>query len=230
MGAFRSRRQTIDPSYDLLPPRPLPRTKQRPEARADVVDAEFVTVRDKPRRSFDARSYNDNLRNAAAKAAPAVDQGWYARLTEALEAGERKLARLSVDLFSMLVAITVVIAFGLAGGFSLMFYTDGAPAGTTVPSALSIDHVSLTPQDANGMPVLLINGVVENNTPGIRKVPQIRAEFRQDGRMIASMLVTPPVSEIGPGQSHGFSAKLRHPGGKMPEVRLSFTDTDASGS
>jgi len=230
MGAFRTRQQTIDPAYDLLPPRPLPRTPRPPQAHADVVDAEFVTVRDVQRRSFDARSYNDNLRNAAAKAVPAVDHGWYARLSETLDAGERRLARLSVDLFSMLVAITVVIVFGLAGGFSLMFYTDGAQAGTAVSCALTIGHVSLTPQDANGMPVLLINGIVENNTSGIRKVPRIRAEFRQDGRMIASMLVTPPVSEIGPGQSHGFAAKLRHPGGKMPEVRLSFTDTDASGS
>jgi hypothetical protein len=230
MGAFRSRQQKIDPSYDLLPPRPLPRTPLRPEPRADVVDAEYVTVRDTPRRSFDARSYNDNLRDAATKTAPAANRGLAPRLSSAIEAGERVLARLSADLFSALVAIVVVIVFGLAGGFSLMFETGGTQAVAATPTTLSITHVSLTPQDANGMPVLLINGVVENNTAGIRKVPRIRAEFRQDGRMIASMLVTPPVLEIGPGQSHGFAAKLRHPGGKMPEVRLSFTDTDASGS
>lgn len=230
MGAFRSRQQKIDPSYDLLPPRPLPRTPRKPEALADVVDAEFVTVRDTPRRSFDARSYNDNLRHAKAKAAPVASPGFATRLSRSFDAGEKLLARLSADLFSALVAIIVVIVFGLAGGFSLMFDADGTQAVAATPSALAITHVSLTPQDANGMPVLLINGVVENNTPGIRQVPRIRAEFRLDGRMIASMLVTPPVSEIGPGQSHGFSAKLRHPGGKMPEVRLSFTDTDASGS
>ncbi len=42
------------------------------------------------------------------------------------------------------------------------------------------------------------------------------------------MLIEPPITEIGPGQSHGFSAKLRHPGGKTPEIKLSFIETDAS--
>jgi hypothetical protein len=31
-----------------------------------------------------------------------------------------------------------------------------------------------------------------------------------------------------PGFSHGFSAKLRHPGGKTPDIKLSFVEAGAS--
>jgi hypothetical protein len=79
------------------------------------------------------------------------------------------------------------------------------------------------------MEVLLINGIVENNGHDVQAVPTIRADlFVAKGEKVASMLIEPPVAEIKPGLSHGFSAKLRHPGGKTPEIRLSFAQTDVS--
>jgi len=42
------------------------------------------------------------------------------------------------------------------------------------------------------------------------------------------MVIEPPVRQMQPGFSHGFSAKLRHPGGKTPEIKLSFVEAGAS--
>ena len=79
------------------------------------------------------------------------------------------------------------------------------------------------------MEVLLINGIVENNSNDPQALPAIRADlFASKGEKVASMLIEPPVQDIKAGLSHGFSARLRHPGGKTPEIKLSFAETGVS--
>jgi hypothetical protein len=142
---------------------------------------------------------------------------------------ESALGRLSVDAYSAVVALVVIVVFCLSGGFAVI-------SGKQVPAVVEVDplgitHVSITPQDAGGMEILLIHGIVENIGTDKLDVPAIRADmFATNGQLVASMLIEPPVREIGSGHSHGFSAKLRHPGGKTPKVKLSFVDTGVSGS
>ena len=79
--------------------------------------------------------------------------------------------------------------------------------------------------------VLSINGIVENHGGDVLAVPNIRADLMsENGQLVASIVINAPVAEILAGQSHGFTTKLRHPGGKTPRVKLSFMETGVSGS
>ena len=101
-------------------------------------------------------------------------------------------------------------------------------AGITVNPALSFSHVTLTQRDQNGMHILVLNGVIENGTGVDASVPPIRADFLAGDRVLASILVEPPTRMLGIGESRGFMARLPHPGGKTPDVRLSFMPQGAS--
>jgi len=218
MNAFRFRRHDVEFDVDLLPPerayRPVPRAGF-PLAN-DVSDAKFVTVND-PVGALRSRIQDELNRRPSSKANqfwPSAVEGAYQQLAQL----EARLGTLSERSFTSLVAAVVLIVFLTAGGFCLFGSNQPAPMGR----ALDISHVSLTPQMADGMPVLLVNAIVENRAAVVQRLPDIRADLYLDGRLAASTLIAPPAEEIGSGQSRGVVAKLRHPGGKKPELKLSF--------
>jgi hypothetical protein len=88
----------------------------------------------------------------------------------------------------------------------------------------------MTPQDANGMRVLLINGILENHGDEQRAMPSIRADLISGEVVLASTLISPPQGVLEGRQSRGFSAKVPHPGGKLPDLRLSLAARGVSGS
>jgi hypothetical protein len=45
--------------------------------------------------------------------------------------------------------------------------------------------------------------------------------------VIASTYIEPPVANLDGGESRGIVTRLQHPGGKTPEVRLSFEEAGA---
>lgn len=223
MAMFRPFRNQTAHDYDLLmPDLPAARPKTGARVQRETIDAEFVTVKETIYRDYG----NDNRRTVyqqgEGKRVGALDT-FQAMIAWA----DRKLSSLSVDGYSAVVAAAAVGMFIVSGGFSVVPTQDqAAPA---LPEPLAISHISITPQDAGGMEILVINGIVENSTSDIQEIPAIRADlFAAKGEKVASMLIEPPVNEIGPGLSHGFSAKLRHPGGKTPEIKLSFVETGAS--
>lgn len=228
MSAFRYRKQSADAGIDLLPPERRAQTLHRRPivGPADIVDAHFVIVKDKPRRDFADRRFNDN------QPFPGVFRATdgrtrLARLFEAAIANvETLLERLSDRSFAVLVATVFSGVFAVAGVLSDI----GASNMPSAPNAAALDitHVSLTPQDANGMRVLLINAIVENHSTGRIHVPTVRADLLSNGEIVASTLIAAPVDVIDAGHSRGFSARLQHPGGKLPELRLSFAEADAS--
>ncbi|MHA7971481.1 hypothetical protein [Rhizobium sp. CAU 1783] len=227
MNAFRSRRHAAAPDIDLLPPdRPRMPHAWPIRVTEDIVDAEFVTVRETtPRRPSDARSSNDNHRRTA-------DRGWAAsrpasRRTFAagiLSRLESLLQTLSDKGFAAFVSLVFVAIFALAG---LMVGEPGARANA---EPLDITHVSLTPHDDDGMRVLQVNAIIENRGTRTSVLPKLRADLIAGGQVIASTYIETPVSEIDAGHSRGITARLLHPGGKMPELRLSFEETGASRS
>lgn len=214
MSAFRYQKQAVAADLDLLPP---DRARRRIEpqqrgARADVVDAQFVTVRE---------THRPAPRPAVAPAIAPADFRAFVRIT--FEAVEARLQRLSDVSFSLLVAIAFVSIFSLAG--QLVFGSSEHPEIAAKP--LDFTHVNLTPQDRNGMRVLLLNAIVENRTAYEVALPRLRADLLIDGQVIASTYIEPPVESLDGGESRGLVTRLQHPGGKMPEVRLSFEEAGA---
>ena len=207
---------------DILPPEPAPgRVRGTHRGSGTVLDAHFVTVRRSAVRKTRSSTTEDDAGLFRWRGANAP----LASLS--VTRAEQALSRLSADMFSAVVALVFVLVFALTGGFSLFV---GKPAGGQGMAALDFTHVSLTPQDANGMQVLLINGIVENRGQDRLTLPAIRAELVDGQSILSTALIEPPVSEIVGLQSHGFSARIPHPGGKALELRLSFAERDASGS
>ncbi|AUW44643.1 Membrane protein [Rhizobium leguminosarum] len=215
MEASSFSRRTPGQAYDFLPPEPANR-QYRSARPADISDAEFVTLGKVRPREFSARTYNDNRKRMAAAQA-AQPPLMPAMAASVLRTVESWLQRASMRSFAALVLALVVLVFGLAGGFSGLSgerATSGAP--------LHFTHVTVTPRDANGMRVLVINGIIENESGTTQTVHPIRADLVTDERLTASIVINPPADVIYSGQSRGFSARVQHAGGKMPEVRLSF--------
>ncbi len=215
MSAFRNRRRTAEAIIDLLPPeRPARGGRTSPGRRsvADVADAQFVTVA-KNIRTAGAKSWcNDNHDNRPVSSAAGSVVGGV----------EGVLGRLSDRNFALLVALVFGAVFTAAG----LFASPGRDSPIRA-AALDITHVTLTPQDANGMQVLLVNAIIENHGPGQRSMPRVRADLLSGGQVVASTFIDTPIGSIGAGESRGLAARLRHPGGKLPELRLSFADEDA---
>ncbi len=223
MAMFRSSRRQAAFDFDLLMPEtPVRRTARAANPTPDVVDAEFVTIKENRSR----QPGNDNrgaTRRQMEKPSVTVGVLGYAFIGWV----DRKLSRLSVDAYSALVAGLAILVFVCSGGLSVVVPEKSAIAASVNP--LAISHVTVTPQEAGGMDILLINGIVENNGTALEEVPAIRADlFVARGQLVASMVIEPPVRQMQPGFSHGFSAKLRHPGGKTPDIKLSFVEADAS--
>ena len=219
MSTFRSQQGKTVIRMDILPPEPIGRNGRVAHPRGEVVDAQFVTVGNAARRAAKPRSHNDNhhARTFSRPEEPAFIERIVAN-------GERALMRLSADFFAAVVAAVFVAVFGFTGGFSFLFSgSAAAEAGTS----LDITHVTMTPQDANGMRVLLINGIVENRSGGSVAMPSIRADLLSGQEVVASTLISPPSFAIAGGRSRGFSARVPHPGGKLPDLRLSLAGKGA---
>jgi len=215
MTSSSFRRQAPGRSYDFLPPEPIKREARRARS-ADVADAEFVVINNRSQ-AFDARSFNGNRRRPPA---PSMLRPTSPRtsMESFVRAGEAWLQQASVRTFAALVVALSVLVFGLVGGFSGLSESDAAPA----EAPLHFSHVTITPREANGMQVLLINGIIDNQSGTTQVVRPIRANFFAGEELTASIVINPPVDVIYAGQSRGFSTRVQYTGGKMPEVRLSF--------
>lgn len=225
MSSFRPRQRSAK-SYDLLPPeRPRAASPFDRVARpAEVEDAEFTVIagpRSGRRASQPAFSVvppeNDNAapkrpaRRRTAAPVPTVPSGRF------LESGERWLNRLSDNMFSALVAIVFLVVFGAVGGFSaLAMMGDGGSQTARV----DITHVSALTKTVNGLPMLVISGIIENHGEGPLSSPRLKAEIYSGGQVVASTLFRTRSGPIAVGESRGFQAKLPQAGGKSPEVRV----------
>lgn len=216
MRAFRNPSQAAIPEADLLPPDRARRKLDRSTTRlsnTDVIDAQFVVLRDMPKDAPGPR--------VSEFASPVAEL--QTRIRTAFASAESRLQRLSDMSFAVIVALAFVSVFSLAGQFLLQ----SAAHPELEARPLDLTHVNLTPQDKNGMRVLLISAIVENRTDREVALPRVRADLLVGGQVVASTYVEPPVVALQGGQSRGLAARLQHPGGKTPELRLSFEDAGA---
>ncbi|MBW9087077.1 hypothetical protein JNB91_04390 [Rhizobium wenxiniae] len=227
MSTFQDRRKAhAEMPIDILPPEGDEKGSKGKVIRfpkafvksSEVEDAHFVPVRDRTRRREAANASPHDRRPGRAEPASAITASG-----GIIGAIERKLLRLSPDAFVAVVASVVVTVFTLFGGFSLLSGNASVDPGP----ALDITHVTMTPQDANGMRVLLINGIVENRTEGRLAMPSIRADLLSGETVVASTLISTSASQIGGRESYGFSVRVPHPGGKLPDLRLSLAERGA---
>lgn len=235
MNAFRSRRAKSQNGYDILPPETLgSKPVRRALSHGIVEDAEFVTIQDSGKdaqsRRTPSRFHNDNASRRTSGSRPQARPHTPADLDKTIVARlilriEKRLMRMSADFFSAVVAFIFVMVFGLLGGFSLI--SGEAPRA---PAGLDITNVSLASHDSGGIQILQIHGIIENRGPIVRKVQPIRADLLVGGKVVFSTKIDPPAPEIRENQSRGFTARIPHPGGKNPQLKLSFIQSDAAAS
>jgi hypothetical protein len=219
MDAFQHRRRQAAPAYDLLlPERPAKRPAIRFDRKPDISDAEFVTIHPDCSPAPAERSLRSAADRPLAISLPALDA-----IAGFLRHAENCLQRASPRRFAGIAVALFVATFGLASNVASL-----VGAGIAANPALSFSHVTLTQRDQNGMHILVLNGIIENGTGLDAAVPPIRADFVAGDRVLASILVEPPTSRLGIGESRGFMARLPHPGGKTPDVRLSFMPSGVS--
>lgn len=218
MTSSSFKRQAPGRAYDFLPPEPAKRD-QRQRRAADIADAEFVVIGKQRAPEFNNQGFNDNRQRASAapRSAPRPADS-SAPTASLMQAGEAWLQQVSGKHFGVLVVALCVLVFGLSGGFSGLSTSNAAV--DTEP--LHFTHVTATPRDANGMRVLLINGIIDNVSGTTQVVRPIRANLYADDRLVASVVINPPADVIYGGESCGFSSRVQYPGGKTPEIRLAF--------
>lgn len=227
MGAFRFRQKQSEPDLDVLLPERQPRPKPRNgfPIDVDVTDATFVTVQDP------VGDLRQRLSESWHKTVVVQPASTFERIVHAfrlqLHQLDARLGHLSERSFTTLVSTLVLAVFVAAGGFTLLGSHGPAPV---LGPALDITHVTITPQRADGLSMLMINAIVENRANSTQALPPLRADLYVEGNLIASTLIAPPANEIGVGQSRGIAARLSHAGGKVPQVKLSFQTDDASHS
>ncbi|QLF68582.1 hypothetical protein FE840_002905 [Peteryoungia desertarenae] len=236
MTVHRFKRHADDLGADLLPP-DRSRRIQKPlrQTVGDVIDADYIIVRDRPAEKMSPRRVHGLQQKPEGRPAftAAQAQGAYpvlkrlqTELGSQLRQAELALQSLSERAFSRLVAAAIALVL-LAFVPALVIGQQGAVDQGRV---LDITHVNLTPQDANGMRVLLVNAIIENRSSRSVPLPRLRADLVTDGQVIASTYIDAPTDRLDGGHSRGIAARLQHPGGKTPELRLSFDAAGASSS
>jgi len=79
---------------------------------------------------------------------------------------------------------------------------------------------------ASGNALLTVTGRIINPTRSVQPVPQLRAEVLEGGRAVYSWSISPPVSQLQPGQSATFnSAEMDVPTAPGQKLRVRFPTT-----
>jgi predicted Zn finger-like uncharacterized protein len=118
----------------------------------------------------------------------------------------------------MLAATAAIISFGLPElGVDIAL-----PGRGSTP--LRLEYAAENRTLASGNALLTVTGRIINPTRSVQRVPQLRAEVRDaSGKPVYSWSISPPVSELQPGQSATFnSAEMDVPTGEGRKLRVAF--------
>lgn len=196
--------------FDVLPPEPMMRRHVAGASRPMLVeDAVFeVIAAERPRREF-----NDNPipRQPARQIEPA-------RLLAlagvfVINRLEHMLSRLSVQAFVTLITSLFLVVFWMFGGFGALA---SAPAAAPL-TPFAVERVFIDEQDANGMKLLAVGGVLVNRSGRTLDVPALSVTSKS-GELIGT--IRPVEIRIEAGASLHFSARLKLAGGKSGEISI----------
>ncbi|HLL30229.1 MAG TPA: zinc-ribbon domain-containing protein [Allosphingosinicella sp.] len=118
----------------------------------------------------------------------------------------------------MLAATAAVYSFGLPElGVDIALPGRGA-------TPLKVEYQAENRTLASGNALLTVTGRISNPTESVQRVPQLRAEVRDpSGKTVHSWSISPPVSELQPGQSATFnSAEVDVPTGEGRRLSVAF--------
>jgi len=196
--------------FDVLPPEPMMRRHVANASRPMLVeDAVFeVIATERPRREF-----NDNPipRQPVRQIEPArllAVAGVFV-----INRLEHMLSRLSVQAFVTLITSLFLVVFWAFGGFGAL--ASGPAAEPMKPFA--VERVFIDEQDANGMKLLAVGGVLVNRSGRTLDVPALSV-MSESGELIGT--IRPATSKIEPGASVNFAARLKLAGGKSGEISI----------
>ena len=118
----------------------------------------------------------------------------------------------------MMAATAAVYSFGLPE-----LGVDIALPGRSRPP-LRIEYQAEKRTLASGNALLTVTGRISNPTQSVQRIPQLRAEVREPGgQKVYSWSISPPVSELQPGQSATFnSAEMDVPTGAGRRLWVGF--------
>nr|WP_314089502.1 hypothetical protein [uncultured Shinella sp.] len=221
MNAFRAKREAKG-RIDLLPPEPktpVEKHARRAPARLEVVDADFVVIR-----NATARTSNDNVRPQHTAREPIPAQHVLLQIattgTRLCEAG---LQLLSGRAFAGLVATLFIFVFAYAGGLTAL---RAALPASSPEAALRVADVITTIDDRNGMKVLAVYGRLHNGTETAQAVPAVDIVLEGTGEPVHRRVAL-ETGTLAPGASEHFALRIPHGGGKVPKVSVSLAGEGA---
>lgn len=119
----------------------------------------------------------------------------------------------------MLAAIAAIYSFGLPKlGVDIALPGSGA-------TPLQVSEVRARNETlASGNALLSVSGRISNPTRSVQRVPQLRAQVRDaSGKTVHSWSISPPVSELQPGQSATINgAEMDVPKGEGYQLHVDF--------
>jgi len=117
----------------------------------------------------------------------------------------------------MLAATAAVYSFGLPElGVDIAL-----PGRSATPLKLEFQAENRTL--ASGNALLTVTGRITNPTQSVQRVPQLRAEVRDSaGKTVYSWSISPPVSELQPGQSATFNSAEMDVPASATKLHLGF--------
>lgn len=226
MRSFQSaRRETHDPS-DFITPETAFGRRQRGKAVAvrqpDIVDAEFEVVHDDARRKPSSQNDNELRDELNADIMAAIGATFPSSVLQTVkEAISELFAATSKIPARGLLGIAVFLSISLTLG--VYFY---GPMGPSVayrgPNGLTILDLHQSPVDSNGLRIIELTGTVENGSSVAASLPPVLAELRTDSGLVAKTAVSLGDAPLQAGKSAHFSIRIPYPGGKNPQVAVSF--------
>lgn len=196
--------------FDLLPPEP---TMRRFTANANrpmqVEDAVFeVITHERPRREF-----NDNPTPPKQARQFELSRLLAVAGVFVINRLEHMLSRLSVQAFVTLITSLFLIVFWVFGGFNAL----AAGPVKQPQKPFAVERVFVDEQDANGMKLIAVSGVLVNRSGRTLDVPALSVTS-EGGELIGT--IRPATGRIEAGVSVNFAARLKLTGGKSGEISI----------
>lgn len=178
---------------------------------AQVSDAEFEVVSPGPR----ARRYpvfNDNSEPKTERPAAGPVPGGESPRTHFGTRSEPPQGRLWPKLVA---AALVILACGVIFA-GLRLLSENAASG------LVIADIHQSPVDSNGLRIVELSGSVENHGDGPVSLPPLIAELKSETGSVSRSAVSLGDRQLAAGATARFLIRMSSPGGKRPQVSVSF--------
>jgi hypothetical protein len=221
MGAFRTEKKETRYHVVLPPDTPLRTPRSLAPVRTDFVDAEFEVIPGHASRRPPS-VYNDNFdrpkNNVRTEAAP-EKSGLF---TQALLSVDMALRRISSTAFAGMTVLVFVTVFWAIGSVALARLVPQMLAAPAASSPLVISKARLSLHQANGRKVLQISAQIRNQSDRVHLLPPVRLQLTPGVNAGSSMILSPLVSRLAPGETTGIVARYAYSGGKLPVAQLAF--------